>query len=82
MLMAFWLHLLQNCPKNAMVFFHNWAGYDAILSLAPLLSLHTYGYTFEPILQKGQVISLTVKLGNAIILTVKDSIKLLPSRPN
>jgi hypothetical protein len=36
MLRAFWLDLLQNNLKCT-VYFHNWAGYDAILSLAALI---------------------------------------------
>jgi hypothetical protein len=53
MLQTFWLDLLQNNPE-CVVYFHNWAGYDAILSLTPLLSLHTFGYNFKPILQDGE----------------------------
>ncbi len=77
MLRAFWLDLLQNNHKCT-VYFHNWAGYDAILSLAALISLHEYGYTFNPIVQDGKVISLTVLLGTEIQLTIKDSIKVIP----
>ena len=77
MLQAFW----QSLPTEAQgctVYFHNWAGYDAILSMASLVSLHKLGYSFEPILQKGKVISLTVKLAKHIVLTIKDSILLIP----
>jgi hypothetical protein len=77
MLREFWLSLINNC-KGCTVYFHNWSGYDAILSLASLLSLHDLGYTFKPILQDGKVICLTILLKNHIILTIKDSIKLIP----
>lgn len=77
MLQAFWLSLL-NEAQGSIVYFHNWAGYDAILSMEALISLHTQGYYFEPILQKGQVLSLTVKKNRHIILTIKDSIRLIP----
>jgi len=55
-----------------------WAGYDAILSLAPLLSLHDHGYTFKPIVQDGKVICLTVLLKNHVQLTIKDSMRVIP----
>jgi hypothetical protein len=50
----------------------------AILSLAALLSLHTLGYSFSPILQKGRVICVMILLGNKVVLTIKDSILLIP----
>src|SRR4051812_47365029 len=77
MLQAFWQSLLIEA-RGCTVYFHNWAGYDAILSMASLVSLHKSGYSFEPILQKGKVISLTVKLDKHIVLTIKDSILLIP----
>jgi hypothetical protein len=77
MLQEFWLNLIQSNPKCT-VYFHNRAGYDAILSLEALLSLYEYGYTFNPILQDGKLISLTVLLGTKIQSTIKDSIKLIP----
>jgi hypothetical protein len=77
MLQAFWQSLLTEA-QGCTVYFHNWAGYDAILSMASLVSLHKSGYLFEPILQKGRVICLTVKLDKHIVLTIKDSILLIP----
>jgi hypothetical protein len=61
MLQAFWLSLLTQCPMGSIVYFHNWVGYDAILSLGALISLNSYGYTFEPILQKEGVNSLVLQ---------------------
>jgi hypothetical protein len=69
--------LLQEA-RRCSVYFHNWKGYDAILSLEALITFHPLGYYFEPILQKGQLFSLIVKKGRRIILTIKDSIRLLP----
>src|ERR1041384_5728533 len=64
------------------VYFHNWAGYDAILSLLPLLNLHEHGFTYNPIIQNGQLLSLSVfqkiKGKNTTVLTIKDSIKIIP----
>ena len=77
MLQAFWQSLLTEA-QGCRVYFHNWAGYDAILSMASLVSLHKSGNSFEPILQKGRVLSLTVKLDKHIVLTIKDSILLIP----
>jgi|SRR5687768_11893722 hypothetical protein len=77
MLQTFWLDLLQNNPE-CVVYFHNWAGYDAILSLTPLLSLHTFGYTFKPILQNGERHSTYSSSQEKELLTIKDSMKLIP----
>lgn len=55
-----------------------WAGYDAILSLAPLISFHDKGYTFDPILQDGKVLCLTVLKNRKVQLTIKDSMKIIP----
>ena len=43
-----------------------------------LISLNSFGYSFVPLMRKGEVLSLTVKLGKKVILTVKDSIKVIP----
>src|SRR4051812_24791605 len=77
MVKAFWLSLLQEA-KGCSVYFHNWAGYDAILSMESLISLNSLGYSFNPILQKGKLICLTVLLNREIVITIKDSIKVLP----
>lgn len=77
MLQEFWKSLLIHC-QGCTVYFHNWAGYDSILSLAALLSLK--GYKFVPIIRDGKVISLTVQdvKTKVTCLTIKDSIKLIP----
>jgi hypothetical protein len=54
MLKAFWLSLLQEA-KGCSVYFHNWAGIDAILSMESLISLNSLGYSFNPVLQKGKL---------------------------
>jgi hypothetical protein len=81
MLKAFWFDLINN-NKGATVYFHNWAGYDSILSLIPLLGLYEHGFSFTPIMQDGQLISLTVfqriQGKNKTVLTIKDSLKMIP----
>jgi len=81
MLADFWLDLI-NHNQGSILYFHNWAGYDAILSLLPLVGLHEHGLTFEPIMQNNQVISLTVlqkiQDKNKKVLTIKDSLKIIP----
>jgi hypothetical protein len=59
MLKDFWLDLI-NHNRESILYFHNWAGYDSILSLIPLLGLHEHGFSYTPIMQDGQLISLTV----------------------
>jgi len=53
-------------------------GLLAILSLGSLISLNGLGYTFNPIVKDGNVISLTELLDRKDQLTIKDSIKLIP----
>ena len=81
MLKDFWFELINN-NKRGTVYFHNWAGYDSILSLLPLLNLHEHGYTYNPNMQNGQLISLTIfqriNDRNTTVLTIKDSLKLIP----
>ncbi len=78
MLRAFWLSII-NGATNSTVYLHNWAGYDSILSLAALLSHHDSGLNFTPIIRNGQIISLKVQQGSKVLLTIKDSFKLLPA---
>ena len=77
MLKNFWLDLLKGA-RGCTVYFHNWSGYDAYLSLEALVSLYEYGYTFNPILNNGRIICLTVHQNKKIVLTIKDSFKILP----
>jgi len=59
MLSDFWFDLL-NQNKGRSIDFHNWAGYDSILSLKSLVNLRDL--TFEPVLNNNEVISVRVKL--------------------
>jgi hypothetical protein len=57
MLEQFWIDLINNNLRRT-CYFHNWGGYDSILSLPALLSLP--GYTFNPIINNGEVMALTI----------------------
>jgi hypothetical protein len=75
MLEQFWISLI-NENTGRTVFFHNFGGYDAILSLPALLHLP---YTFSPIMKDGEIISIKVfGKKNKLLLTIKDSIRILP----
>jgi hypothetical protein len=50
MLSAFWMSLINHAQKCT-VYFHNWAGYDSILSLAALLSHRESGLEFNPVVR-------------------------------
>lgn len=76
MLSDFWLDLI-NQNKGKIAYFHNWAGYDSILSLSPLVNLPDFN--FQPVIHDGQVISVKIEFNNKLQLTIIDSIKLLPS---
>jgi hypothetical protein len=76
MLRDLWANLIYN-NAGRVCYFHNWGGYDAILSLGSLLNLPP-GYTFNPIVHHGEVMSITVLKQNKIVLTIKDSIRILP----
>jgi hypothetical protein len=58
MLKPFWRDLIGN-NLGRIVYFHNWGGYDSILSMPALLSLGNY--TFEPVVNQGEIMALTVK---------------------
>jgi hypothetical protein len=76
MLEQFWIDLI-NSNLDKVCYFHNWGGYDAILSMVALLNLP--GYTFDPIVKNGEIMCLFIynKKGKTI-LTIKDSIRILP----
>jgi hypothetical protein len=76
MLKAFWLNLIE-MNKGKVCFFHNWGGYDSILSLPQLLA-SSPSYSFEPIFNNGQLMSIKVIQDGTGILTIKDSLKILP----
>jgi hypothetical protein len=61
MLATFWFDLI-NQNKGKYVYFHNWAGYDSILSLSALINLPDF--SFYPVINDGQVISVKVELND------------------
>jgi hypothetical protein len=75
MLEQFWLDLIKH-NKGRSCYFHNWGGYDSILSMASLFNLP--GYTFDPMVNNGEVMCLTILYNNEEVLTIKDSIRILP----
>jgi hypothetical protein len=76
MLQYFWKDLIDN-NSGRICYFHNWGGYDAILSLPSLINLPR-NYTFEPIFNNGELISIRIIQGTNTVLTIKDSIRILP----
>jgi hypothetical protein len=77
MLRTFWLDILTRASGSTL-YFHNWSGYDAFLSLEALLSLGEQGFILRPQIQNGKVICLTIHKAAKIVLTIKDSLKVLP----
>nr|YP_009228180.1 plasmid related DNA polymerase [Rhizophagus fasciculatus]AJK91311.1 plasmid related DNA polymerase [Rhizophagus fasciculatus] len=79
MLEQFWIDLIHNNTRK-ICYFHNWGGYDSILSMASLFNLP--GYEFEPMINNGEVMCLIIKQrrGEELVtlLTIKDSIRILP----
>nr|AFN42484.1 DNA polymerase B 2 [Rhizophagus irregularis] len=76
MLEQFWVDLIQN-NRGKICYFHNWGGYDSILSMPSLFNLP--GYEFEPMVNNGEVMCLTISNSKGKTqLTIKDSIRLLP----
>jgi len=43
MLSDFWFDLI-NQNKGKIAYFHNWAGYDSILSLSPIVNLPDFNF--------------------------------------
>ncbi|PKY57739.1 hypothetical protein RhiirA4_479038 [Rhizophagus irregularis] len=74
MLEQFWIDLI-NQNQGRICYFHNFGGYDAILSLPALLNLP---YTFSPIMKDGEIIAIKVTNKGRVLLTIKDSIRILP----
>lgn len=82
MLQAFWTSLI-NLGSNHVVYFHNWGGYDAFLSLNPLICLtNNKNLSFAPIMKNGKILSLKVyrteNNRKSTVFEVKDSINVLP----
>lgn len=74
MLEQFWIDLLNNNIGRT-CYFHNFGGYDAILAMPALINLP---YLFEPIMKDGEVISIRVTNKGKVLLTIKDSLRILP----
>lgn len=76
MLSYFWEDLIK-ANRGKICYFHNWGGYDSILSLTQLLNLPK-NFVFNPIMKDGEMMSLTITQGTVTILTIKDSLRILP----
>lgn len=74
MLSLFWQDLIKKNPKRT-CYFHNFGGYDAILSMPALLKLP---FQFYPIMKDGEIISIKVASKGKVLLIIKDSIRILP----
>ncbi|GBB99132.1 hypothetical protein RclHR1_34200001, partial [Rhizophagus clarus] len=77
MLVAFWNDLIKQ-NKGRVCYFHNFGGYDSILSLRELLST-AFNYEFDCIVKDGEFMSIKIKLGEKTVLTILDSIRILPA---
>lgn len=75
-LKRFWRDLL-NSNKGRICYFHNFGGYDSILSLPTLLN-SLPNLSFNPIIKDGEIMSLEIKQGTTKLLTIKDSLRILP----
>ncbi|PKY60857.1 DNA polymerase B 2 [Rhizophagus irregularis] len=75
MLSLFWQDLIKKNTGRT-VYFHNFGGYDAILSMPSLLQLPNL--QFFPIMKDGEIISIKVSNKGKVILEIKDSIRILP----
>lgn len=76
MLSYFWEDLIK-ANKGRICYFHNFGGYDSILSLTQLLNLPK-NYSFTPVMRDGEMMSLTISQGTVTLLTIKDSLRILP----
>lgn len=76
MLEVFWQDLIfQNRGRNC--YFHNFGGYDSILSLPSLVNLP--GFSFEPVINNGEIMSIKILDSKRnVLLTILDSIRILP----
>jgi len=76
MLEQFWVDLILN-NQGRKCYFHNFGGYDSILSLAALFNIP--GYSFKPIIHNGEIMSIQIFNSKAQeVLYIMDSIKILP----
>lgn len=76
MLSYYWEDLIK-ANRGKICYFHNWGGYDSILSLTQLLNLPK-NYVFNPVMKDGEMMSLTISQGTVTILTIKDSLRIIP----
>jgi len=51
MLEQFWISLITSNPQRK-CYFHNWGGYDSILSMAALLNIPSYTFKLFKIMEK------------------------------
>jgi hypothetical protein len=75
-LKAFWTSLIEG-NKGRICYFHNWGGYDSILSLPQLLDFDP-NLEYKPIMKDGELLSIEVNRGTTHLITIKDSIRILP----
>jgi len=75
-LKAFWRDLIKS-NEGRTCYFHNWGGYDSILSLPSLLNLDP-NLTFKPIVKEGELMALEIRRGTTHLLSIKDSLRILP----
>lgn len=73
---AFWTSLIE-ANKSRICYFHNWGGYDSILSLPSLINLKI-NCSFKPIVKDGELMSIEIYEGTNRLLTIKDSIRIIP----
>jgi len=73
----FWLDLIKN-NEGRICYFHNYGGYDSIISLPQLLNCQP-GLSFKPIMKDGELMCLEVLQETTKLITIKDSIRILPS---
>jgi hypothetical protein len=79
MMKAFW-KMFAIEGKGKMLYFHNWAGYDAYHLLNPLIELaHEMNWIVKPLLRKGKIIHVVVFTNSGEkIFEIKDSILIVP----
>jgi hypothetical protein len=73
----FWRELIEK-NRGRVCYFHNWGGYDSIISLPSLLNCLP-DLSFKPIMKDGELMSLQVFQGTTNLITIKDSIRILPA---
>jgi len=88
MFKSFWIDIITKFPDHT-CYFHNWAGYDSIISLKYLIEVaEQFDWQLEPMIRDGQLICLKISYMQTyywgsvkqrkVTFTIKDSIKLIP----